>query len=507
VLQEEIRDYLASRHSDDPELKYLEAVSLTYFYNAAGKTPQTFAGTVDENIIEETKRVAVSGFLDIFNKFETIDFQLKEGLFNRWLSVLIDGGKIVSPELITKVLKTGNNFSQSTKSRITEAVGNKGAWIISHSSEWKYKPAPKQESLWAEGNQHDRKNLFIAVRLRDRQQAIALLQSTWASESIVNKRGFLEIIKEDSSNSDVPFLEELIENEFKYQPKEKKTERECRRTLVEILLRYQESKIFKATSSELTKYFSKAKKGILGFVGREQTVFVLPEAEDAFWNASTMEQTFGLESKNFDIAVFAHANQYWLSCFLHFVPFDFWINPFGDIKSALDHFLEGEKYQAKIAGKTVRIFVEAIVENAKTHGNKELAWNLVQRLDGVNTVQILAVLSEANYESFVKKNKFLGDVEILSNGPYSGDNSWSLSFSQQVIVHAYELSSQLAAPPSLGRVIAERSHKDSHSELLRLNDKAREQAFYDSWNKNIFLPVHAILEITNLIDSHKNQNP
>lgn len=504
-LPEEIRNFLHDRHAHDPELKYLETVSLVHFYREAGKMPARYMGTWDEQIIDESKPIAAPVLLEIFSKLDSVDYQVKENLFNRWLNVLIDHGYIISPELVTRVLKTGDNFSQQTRAKIVEVIGNKGAWVLSHSNDLKYKPPVAQDHLWQEGTHTERKNYFLAMRGSTIAQSIIMLRATWQEESVVNKKSFLEIIRETSATEDLSFVETLYETEFKFHAKEKKTEKECRRILSSILLNHPQTTLYNDTAAKIAAYFTKGKKGLVGFVtGKDAVVFTVPEEDDSFWNADTMAQTYGLETKNIDIARYNYAGQFWLSWFIETMPMVFWSQPFAqDYKQLLDHFLDNEKHQVKTGGEVISIYQEAFIDNAKHHKDAALAKALVQRLNPQKAMSLLSIMRVEDYEAYVHKNKYVGDVEILLNGPFDHDHSWSLSFSQDVIARAYEMVLQNTATPMVGKVIAQFVHKDARADLLRYHEKARDTNTYDVWNRHIFQPVYTTIDVRNLIDAHK----
>jgi hypothetical protein len=509
VLPPDIGEFLTTRHHDDPEAKFLEAAALGYYYRAAGKMPEKFTGEWDDTVIEESRDLAPSSLQDIFSKLETVDYHLRENLLNLWLDVLIEKQYIISPELITKLLSAGNNFSHQTKSKIIQVIGNKGAWVLSYSNELNYKQPVAQDHVWLEGNTSDRKNLFAAWRKSDPSQSIQMLRSTWQEESVVTKKAFLEIIRDSATLSDLSFAEELYENEFKYQPREKKTEKDCRKILADILLKHSETKLFTATAATLVNYLGKSrKKGIVGLVtGKEQTTFMLPEtADDGFWNVQTMEQVYGFETKNYDIAIYANVNQLWLALLLEVLPMNFWTGQFdGGHEDVLACFLDHGKFQTTINGNAVPVFLGSFYNNARFHQDTELASLLVKRVTAHASIPLLKYLRQEDYESYVKKNNYYADYDVLLNGPFDHHHSWSLTFSRQLLSHVYEQAIQNnQASLMTGKVIAQFIHRGVYPDVIQHNNRAKDHVNYNTWNKNIFEPVHSALEIRALIDSHKN---
>lgn len=501
-LPEAIRDMLKETQAPDPEWQFLEANAFYHFYELTGRLPSKFSGTIDEKIIEEEMNVAPKELMDIFGRLELVDHQTKESALSLWLDVLMEKKYIVSADKLVELIHNGKNASSQTKAKIVSVIGKKGVWILENDTSLSYAVAPSGDHLWLEGNMQERKNIFLAVRKNDPEAAITLLKSTWSTESVINKKTFLELIKQTSAPSDVAFLEELYKSEFQYHAKEKKTEKECRRLIVSVLLRYLSSELFKTTSDNLNQYMIKGKKGIVGLVtGHASGSFRLPEAEDDFWNAKVMEEVYGFEVKNYDIALYNNSLQFWLSYFVEYLPFEFWVKAFdSDYKKAVQFWLMDK---TTISGRSVPIYLQAIIDNAQNNNDQDLALALLQSQDPRTMPALLRVMKTNDFESFAIKNNYLTDVQVLSNGPFSSQQSWSLSFSEQVLNHAYKLCEQNQAPGALGKVIAQFAHHNSIDTLYSLNNKAKDTSAYHNWNNNIFQVVHPMLDIRSKIHALK----
>lgn len=507
ALPESIKAMLNERHSDDAEFKFLEVNAYINFYQLAGQQPKRYTGPWNDEVIEEHKPIAPHDLLQLYSKFELTDYQIREALLNIWLNVLIDGDLIVSPALVNTLIQSGKNLSNATKSNIIKVIGNKGAWILQHDSSLNYAVAPLGEHVWLEGTTQERKLIFTSLRKVNAKESLNILQATWATESVTSKKMFLEIMQQTSVNSDLSFVEELYNTEFRYQRKEKKTEKECRRILSSILLRYSSTELYRSTTENLQNYFAKAKKGIIGMVtGRDRISFNLPESEDDFWNSQNMEQQYGLEVKNYDIALYKNANQYWLSYFLESLPMHFWSSAFDtDYKHIGQYWLDGDEYKTKISGEIVSIYQQSLINYIEHHRDHTAAAALVNLLDARFVVSLLSFLNPSDFEAYISSHDYYHDVDLLMHGSFHGDRSWSLAFSEKVISKAYDLAIQNKASSMLGKAIAQYSHQDSIAALYKYNEKAKETSGYHAWNTNIFQLVHAALEIRNKIHSYKNK--
>ncbi len=509
VLPDQIREFVSQRHADS-ELKFLETASLCYFYIESGKIADTFKGEIDERLIEETLGVVPKPLLEIFEEFEKIDYLLRDNICSLWLDSIIKRNEIISPEYVVRLLQFGNNFSQATKNKILQVIGNKGLWILSFMNELQYKMPSRPDNIWLEGDSNQRKAFFKSLRNTNHIESIELLKTTWTEESVVTKRTFLEIIKEKSFSTDIPFLEEIYQDEFSYHSKEKKTEKECRRIIVEILLSYSETQLHKSTMQGLSNYLSKSKKkGFVGLVtGKEQFEFDIPSEEDVeFWNSQNIEQKYGFETKNYDIAIFSSANQFWFSCLLNFIPMNAWSSVSGiTIPDITAYFLDNFKY--KIEGKIKPVFLESLIENALYFSSDELAKALLPRLSGKDIISLMKCLKLDEFEKYVTKNKYCIDIEILQNSPVDETNiSWSKAFTEEVIINFYEaaIKPNFHLSAAMGKVIAQFAHLDALPVLFKYQSLAQSGNIYQSWNKNIFEPVHASIKIKSIIDSYNTR--
>jgi len=501
LLPDSIKQLMHQAQATDPEWEFLEACAYYTFYESAGRLPKRFTGLLDEAILQEEKIPAPKEVMDLYTKLELIDHTLRERSLNLWLDVLNENEWIVSADRLAELVYDGKHASNVTKTKILSVIGKKGMWIVQNDARVSYALAPAGDLLWADGTITERKNMFLLLRQRDPVAAIELLKSTWSREAIVNKKTFLELIRQTTSSTDLPFIDELYASEFKQQPKEKKTEKECRRIIASILLRHPESALYKTTTEKLLRYVNKGKKGIVGFVtGQAGNTFRLPDEEDDFWNGKFMDEVYGFESKGFDIALYNSVQQFWLALFIEYLPFSFWTNTLEmDHKKAVQFWLLDK---TTISGASVPVFQQALVENARCHQDRQLAFALIQ---SAQIKEVLPLLDSEMFETYVSKNNYAGDAEVLINGPYESHQSWSPTFSEQVIHAVYKLAEQNHASAVHGKLIAQFAHVNALSLLYQLNSKARETAAYNNWNNSVFQLAQPSLELRVKIQALKNK--
>lgn len=505
VLPEDIGAFLELRHAQSPELKLLEAAALTYFYETSGKLPPKFEGEWNDAIIEETKAVATDDYLSLFGRIQLTDYLVREKLLNLWLDALIMKEQIINADRVTTLLTEGNAMAHQTKDKILSVIGNKGQWALSLTPEYNYKKQSQDMSLWHEGTSAERKNLFSGLRRTDREKAMELLQATWATESIVNKRNFLEVVLETSTPADILFAEALVSAEFAHQPKEKKTEKECRKLMASLLLKYPASTLYKTTTAQLTPYFIQEKKGLTGWVsGKQKVTLTLPEQDDAFWNANYMDENYGLDVKGIDSAWFHYPSLFWMGYFLEFIPRDFWITFFNnDTAEWIAYFLERETFRVTISGRKESIYKQSLLGNLQGHRDKTLAKHLLWDMPVTEVLEYFHYMHPDDFEALIEKYGYYGDGGVLASGPYGAEQSWSLRFSQKVVEKAYHQATQAAPNAMLGKVMAQFADKKVHADLLRYHEKMKGSNAYDLWNRMIFEPAHHALEIRIHIDDYK----
>jgi len=497
LLPEAVRQVLEAR-PEDPEREFLEVNAYLGFYNLAGTLPQKYTGTWDDLVIEEQKAIAPPDLLQLMNNFELVDYQLRESLLNSWLNVLIEQKLLVSAELITKLIQQGKNLSNRTKAKIVEVIGNKGAWVLQYDPSLNYAVPTAGAVQWQDGTTQERKQLFAALRKTNPEDSIGLLRSTWATEPIVSKKMFLEIVQQTSTPSDISFVEELYNTEFQYRPKEKKTEKECRRILASILLKYPSSTLYQRTAGILKSYFTKAKR----------TAFSLPDQEDSFWSTAVVEQQYGIDARVYDIAVYNTPIQFWLSYFLEYIPLEFWAGFFdGDYAPMLRHWLNEKQHQTTINGKTISIYASTLISNVQHYRDKKGAEVLAELLAPDATLSVLSVMDAAGFEAYIAKHQYFNNVDQLSCGPFTHELSWSRTFTEKVIQAAYDLCLQNKASAAHGKLIAQFAHHNSIDILYNYNEKARQTAAYNYWNTSIFQLAHPALEIRNKIYAYKTKTP
>ena len=102
---------------------------------------------------------------------------------------------------------------------VPRLLGEKGRWLGSHNPAWQWCSggALEENSLdgelitqWQEGTFEQRKQALTQLRSQNPDQGRELLEETWKSEKADHRDAFLQILKTEASDADIPFLEKAF---------------------------------------------------------------------------------------------------------------------------------------------------------------------------------------------------------------------------------------------------------------------------------------------------------
>ncbi len=504
LLPEQIKNLMTGSHLTSAEEKFLQTCSYATFYQEAGEQYSLIGHDIDLPIIKESLQVGEKEILQLLFEIENLDQTVKESLLNFWLDTLIENHWIINADTILKILKMTNGFSKDTKRKVVNVIGEKGKWILSIDTTYQF-PLLKEDSMvWEEGRLEERKAYFEEKRKYQNEDTLSLLMSTWKTESIAAKKGFLGIISETYQQSDKEELTLLYQKEFSYKTKEKKGEREARELIVATLLGDTTSELYQQTTTQVSKYFgTKKRSGMLGLVGADQVVINLPEEPDDFFTVDIMEQRYGIDPKNYDIGLFEDPKLYWLSLFLTWIPFHFWAGFFKKgYKEALWYFLGESDFKIKVEGKLKPIFREALVQSAKKHKDKELATQLISELEMEHSFELFSLLEKETFESYAIRKKWLADANLLAAGPLDNHEYWSPAFSKELIMNTYGIieTTYYNVLQQLAKLAAIHLAPESEEVLDKYNEKAKGSKDHKLWDKHFYQLVKNSLKIKKILN-------
>jgi len=118
----------------------------------------------------------------------------------------------------------------------------------------------------------------------------------------------------------------------------------------------------------------------------------------------------------------------------------------------------------------------------------------------------LKYLSTKDFESFVDKKGYHGDVGILSNGPYAVQQTWSPELSVKIITKAFDQIVQGHPNYGIGVLIARYADHSSYNLLVGYHNKLKEAnnlTVLSQWDTVVFKLAHGALDIRNQINQYK----
>lgn len=203
-----ITDTIEVIERDQPEEAFLQLASLAYQYRQAGSVPinleQLFQVPAEEEILPYASSKAT-------NAFRTIIAEELYPLLSLWLTQCASKNQLAEPEIIPELLDIAVRRKEFRK-LIQIVCGKRGEWLCKLNPEWDfYTQSTSADVIWTDGTPDERKGVLRDLRLTDPKRSIELLQSTWDKEGANEKAAFLEIMRINLSESDLPWLESLKE--------------------------------------------------------------------------------------------------------------------------------------------------------------------------------------------------------------------------------------------------------------------------------------------------------
>lgn len=169
---------------------------------------------------------------------------------------------------------------------VFRATGKRGEWLSGMNTEW-HKPVAGNEitadadERWQTGTPAERAAVLTTVRRIDPARALAMVQATWKEDGAEERGRFLDVLAENRSLADEPFLESALDDKSKGV-----------RIRAVFLLRTIEGSRLRARMTELAKSMisiESERKGILRRTSTTITVTPLREY-DATWLRDGIEE-------------------------------------------------------------------------------------------------------------------------------------------------------------------------------------------------------------------------
>jgi hypothetical protein len=495
---ENIQTIIKQIPENDKEARFLKTAALLAFYQEAGQVPKRFEGEFTPYLQEDSQIIASQKFLAILDDIVVIEGQFRNHLLEIWLDKLIERKQVCTAKKTIILLGLSVNLPKKINLKIPKVLNQKGLDL------WTFKTgaikgeSTSEEQIWEEGKLGERRELFGNLRKNNPQKALDLLTKTWKEESLSDKMAFVEVIQNTFKIDDVGFLTEILP-EFIFKEKEKKTQREIRKIITGLLLGQMQNEVYSEAIEALKKYIVHEKvKGVLGWVGKEQKVIKLPKEEDNFMNLKNIEAIYGLE-KSPDYALFTTNHLYWLSHFIEFLPFSFWVNLLGkDILATVSYFIS-EEFLVKLSGKKTAILLNAMIQNAVNQHNVELAKTLIAVTNTNNQIPLLSLLSIPEREQYMISTKQLNSLPVLEACFLNWTGVWSADFSLKILKDSYStiIEKNTFLNERFALIMSEHLHHSSSNFLnnAKLYPISAMPYYINYWEKNFVDALNSSMKI------------
>lgn len=194
-------------------------------------------------------------------------------LLPEFLSMAHMTKKRVPEELLPELLETARKDS-SIRAAVAAVIGHRGEWLARLNPDWNFIGAQIKPEQWEAGTRADRLALLRQLRQTTPQQAVALLQSTWATDAPEDRAVFIAELQYALTMEDEPFLEAALDDRRK----------EVRKQAAELLMRPPQSALVQRMwqrVSPLLRMKESAGSKLKKLLGKPVLEVRLPEQCDA----------------------------------------------------------------------------------------------------------------------------------------------------------------------------------------------------------------------------------
>jgi hypothetical protein len=509
ILPDAIQKVVANIPVNDREARFLKNVASYFLYQEAGQKPKRFEGDLQIENTEGTIKIASEKYGNILSDIIEIQYYFRNDLIELWLNKLIKKQQIAPPKSIVILIGLAESLPKKFRPKINQVIGERGRNLLQFKGlDWQPTLQLTDNQIWEEGRLAERREFFMVLRKENPAKAIELLEKTWSQESLTDKVAFLEIIKNNFQTTDTAFLTQILP-EFKFKSKEKKSEKAARKIIVGLLISVENSDLQNQVFESFKALFPKEKsKGLLGWFGKDDKKFYLPEQEDEFWNQTKMDNNFGFENSP-DVAIFKTNQRYWLSCFLEIIPFEFWEKLFEkDTLKTVNLFINEDFTEKLHHGLKQTIFLNALMENVIHFKNKKLANDLITVRKIYEDWTIFKIFSQEEKEKYLIEQRQLTNQNAIQVCFEDFNGIWSEDFSIKILKECFAavINNNTYLSDRLGALMAQFLHPNSISILSKLKEYPNNAStsYIAHWEKFFVDAIQKKFEIKQRINQEIN---
>jgi hypothetical protein len=211
--------------SPDPAAALLEAAAAALTYRRAGVTPSSGHAPVEAAPPETDRPLpgpAGARLLRLLTDGGAPGgAQQAQELLAQWLTAAAEHGGFVPPESLPALLDAGRRNSV-LRPAIGRVAGLRGTWLAEMRPDWHWlrdeapgAAAPADPEVWETGTGGERLAFLIRLRGTDPAAALALLESTWRTETPEDRTRFVGALDTGLSPADDAFLDDALDDRRK----------------------------------------------------------------------------------------------------------------------------------------------------------------------------------------------------------------------------------------------------------------------------------------------------
>lgn len=188
------------------EDRFLKMAFTSMLYEEAGVKPLILDASSPE-CPPETRPVSTGPLASLT---QTALADQNDVLFGFLAFKIIQKNEVIPPQLVPTVLGKALE-TKKDKQKMLAICGETGRWLCNLNPKWKAlsTDGDSQENIWETGDVESRKSFLTNLRSNDPMGAIMLLESTWNEENAGNRLVFLQLLQNNLSITDEPFLQKL----------------------------------------------------------------------------------------------------------------------------------------------------------------------------------------------------------------------------------------------------------------------------------------------------------
>lgn len=189
----------------DKEDRFLKLAITTLLYEEAGRKPLHVDGEIQGCPVETLPHINE----DLRTQIKTCLSSKDDELFQYFVHVVRKRKQVVTSDVIPQILNMAL-FNKNIAQGLVEVCGETGKWLCQLNPEWKsLLIEQEEENIWETSSIASRKKYLADIRSSNPAKAIELLKGTIEKESAANRAILAEVLQNNLSLEDEPFLEQL----------------------------------------------------------------------------------------------------------------------------------------------------------------------------------------------------------------------------------------------------------------------------------------------------------